>query len=70
MNGMTIRISKAGKMKFDAEVSPPEAKELWRTQVPMPLRELIAELKRRGCHQTDITDVLYELEPDWVSKLE
>lgn len=67
---MTIRISKAGEAQYEADVSPPEAKEFWRTQVPMPLRELIVELKRRGCHQTDITDVLYELEPDWVSKLE
>lgn len=59
--------SSAGR--YEAKISPPEAKTSWGTSQPLPLRELIDELKRHGCHQTDVTDVLYELDPDWVSKL-
>ncbi len=67
---MTIRIAKASEGGFDAEISPPEARVQWKTPAPMPLRVLIDELKRRGCHQTDVTDVLYEMDPEWVSKLD
>jgi hypothetical protein len=66
---MAIKITRVSEARYEAEVSPPEARESWRSPIPMSLRELIDELKRRGCHQTDITDVLYELDPDWVSKL-
>lgn len=66
---MTLRIVRSGEGRYEAEVSPPEAKMNWKTPEPLPLRVLIDELKRCGCHQTDVTDVLYELEPDWVSRL-
>lgn len=66
---MTLRIDKTSDGTFEAEISPPEARVPWKTPAPMPLRMLIDELKRRGCHQTDVTDVLYELDPEWVSKL-
>lgn len=67
---MALRIVKSHDGRYEAEVSPPEAKFRWGTSEPLPLRLLIDELKRRGCHQTDVTDVLYELDPDWVSKLD
>mgnify|MGYP000153171164 CR=1 FL=1 len=66
---MAIKISRASETHYEAEVSPPESREPWKTPAPLPLRELINELKHQGCHQTDISDVLYELEPNWVSKL-
>lgn len=67
---MTLRIVRFSDRLYEAEVNPPEAKTPWRTFEPLPLRALINELKRRGCHQTDITDVLYELDADWLSKLD
>jgi hypothetical protein len=55
---------------YVATVTPPHvAGGIWKTTEPMPARALTAELRRRGCHQQDIGDALYEADPDWVSRL-
>ena len=56
---------------YSAVVTPPEGRQAhWESGPPMQLRKLIDLLKRQGCHQTDITDVLYELDPQWLNDLD
>jgi len=56
---------------YSAVVTPPEGPDPhWESGPPMQLRKLIDVLKRQGCHQTDITDVLYELNPQWLNDLD
>lgn len=66
---MVLKILESSDGHYEAEISPPESKIPWKTPRALPLRTLIDELKRRGCHQTDVTDVLYELDPGWLAKL-
>ena len=40
--------------------------EIWKTDAPIPLGELIALLENRGWHQTDIGDALYEVDPSLI----
>ena len=65
---MGLSIRKIGE-KYEAVVTRPHMNEEWRTSVPLSLRELINELQARGCHQQDIADVLDELDPDWLLRL-
>jgi len=34
----------------------------------MPLEQLVQQLLNLGCHQTDIGDVLYELDPKLIGQ--
>ena len=67
---MSLVIIRAGERTYLAEVTPPHSDSCWKTSHPMTLRPLIAELERKGCHQQDIGDVLYETDPDWLSRLD
>ena len=56
---------------YAAVLTPPEGKSPhWESGPPQGLRALIELLKRQGCHQTDITDVLYEVNPLWLKELD
>jgi len=55
---------------YEAEVTPPHSTPAWKTSKPLRLREMIDELERRGCHQSDIGDALYEIDPDWLAHLD
>lgn len=56
---------------YSAVVTRPEGRqELWTSGPPMKLRKLIDLMKEQGCHQTDITDVLYEVNPNWLGDLD
>ncbi len=56
---------------YSATVTPPEGRDAhWESGPPMQLRKLIDLLQQQGCHQTDIADVLYELNPQWVRELD
>ena len=35
------------------------------TPQPMPRDTVVAALRDRGCHQTDIGDACYEADPEW-----
>ena len=60
---MAIKISKVGDL-YAAKITPPHGRGLtWETKEPMDLDELIQKLLSLGCHQTDIGDVLYEIDP-------
>lgn len=66
---MSLNINKIDDQHYTASATPPHVKEPWSTASALPVRELIKELQARGCHQQDIGDVLYELDPQWVEKL-
>ncbi len=67
---MAIMISRKGD-GYVAEVTPPHGGGTpWSTSAPVSARELVQELTRRGCHQTDIGDAFYEADPAWILKLQ
>jgi hypothetical protein len=67
---MALTVKKADGGLYEATATPPHLTGRWSTTAPLPLRALINELKVQGCHQRDIGDALYEIEPAWVSKLQ
>jgi hypothetical protein len=65
---MPIRVWKTG-LGYEAEVTPPHGNgNVWKSEHAMPLRQIIDAMLAQGCHQTDISDALYELDPAWLSK--
>ena len=67
---MALKIRKLNDSRYEAEASPPHMREQWKTPKPYGLRELIKELEDKGCHQIDIGDALYEIDPNWPSHLD
>lgn len=67
---MALTVARAGKSTYIAEVTPPHSSKAWKSPRPMELRGLIAELERVGCHQQDIGDALYEIDPEWMAHLD
>ena len=60
---MALKISTVGDL-YAAKITPPHGRGLnWETKEPMDLDELIQKLLSLGCHQTDIGDVLYRIDP-------
>ncbi len=49
---------------FAVVVSPPHARETWRSTEPLSATEFWKG-SAVGCHSTDITDALYEADPSW-----
>ena len=47
------------------EVGPPQARETWSSPAPLIPTKVLAELSKRGCHSTDITDALDATGKDW-----
>lgn len=67
---MAIKITRVGSA-YIAHVTPPHGRAVeWSTPNPLDAESLIAELRGRGCHQTDIADALYEADPRWLLRLE
>jgi hypothetical protein len=66
---MAIVIKKNPDDLYEAEITPPHATMAWITPLPISLKQLTQELQMRGCHPQDIGDALYEIDPDWLSKL-
>lgn len=65
--GMAIRIERVSG-GYAANASPPHAQNDWQTEKPLTIAELDAELRRLGCHQTDIGDAFCEADPEWVER--
>jgi hypothetical protein len=63
--GEMIEIAKA-LGGYVAHATPPHVKAEWRSDRPMAVKDLIAELLGRGAHQTDIGDAFYFADPNWV----
>ena len=53
---------------YSVHATPPHVHEEWRSPNPMTVDELIAELRSRGAHTTDISDAFHEADPDWLSR--
>ncbi len=65
---MPINIRQADEM-YEADVSPPHAEGIpWSSPHPMSRDDLVAELRRIGCHQTDIGDAFFEADPGWLAR--
>ncbi len=65
---MPIVIRKSDKL-YTAEVTPPHGGGVpWATAEPLDRASLIAALRERGCHQTDIGDAFYEADPEWLMR--
>jgi hypothetical protein len=69
---MAIRVQKVEDDLYEAVLTlpdMPDVKEAWISPAPMGARQLTKELLRRGCHQQDIGDALYAVDPSWVEKM-
>jgi hypothetical protein len=69
VSGMTIRIKRVGDALYSAELTLPDmpaVKAGWSSSEPMSADQLVQELLKRGAHQTDIGDALYQADPDWL----
>lgn len=67
---MTIRIA-IRDGGYVATVTPPHADvHQWQSGAPKTGRELVDALLNLGCHQTDIGDAFYEVDPDWIEHLD
>jgi hypothetical protein len=65
---VAIRITKADS-GYEAELSPPHGGgTIWRTSGPLGRDALIAVLRDRGCHQTDIGDAFVQADPEWLMR--
>ena len=65
---MTLTIRKASDNCYLASTSPPHTREAWKTEEPVDVRTLFAELENRGCHPIDVADALAEVDPSWKSQ--
>jgi hypothetical protein len=66
---MSLTVRKTTNDLDEAVATPPHVKVEWSTSTPIPARQLIEELRARGCHQRDIGDAMYEQDPRWIEKL-
>ena len=65
---MTLAVQKSANGLFEAWVTPPHSKFDWATSEPLSATPLIQKLLALGCHQQDIGDAFYEIDPNWVEK--
>jgi hypothetical protein len=63
---VAIVINRVGDL-YEATVTPPDGDGLvWSTPRAMTTNDLVAALRERGCHTTDIGDAFYEADPEWL----
>jgi hypothetical protein len=60
-----IEIRRVGDL-YQATVTPPHGYGPWSTPEPMSVDDLDKKLFELGCHPTDIGDVFYEADANWV----
>jgi hypothetical protein len=54
---------------YEAEVIPPHGDgKAWKSEHALPLGQIVDALLAHGCHQSDISDELYTLDPEWLSR--
>jgi hypothetical protein len=64
---MPIKIQKVDELYTAEMTSPADEHARWSAPRPVARDELIATLRRLGCHQTDIADAFYDVDPEWLS---
>jgi hypothetical protein len=62
---VAITIRKVGQL-YEAEVTPLDSDAAWSSPRALNRDELIAELRRIGCHTTDIGDAFYAADAGWL----
>jgi hypothetical protein len=67
---MAIKLRCSATNLYEAIVTPPHVAQEWSTSEPMLGRKLLKTLQTMGLHQQDIGDAFYEVDPEWISKLE
>lgn len=65
---MSLNVRRTPSGLYLASATPPHVMNPWSTDQPVSLRQLIEELRARGCHQQDIGDALYQQDPQWLEK--
>lgn len=64
---IVVKQSDAG---YEAFVTPLHTTgPAWQSSQPMFVRELVAALIARGCHQTDVGDAFYAANPKWLADM-
>jgi hypothetical protein len=54
---------------YGAKVTPPHGGgKPWSSPHSMSRVDLVAALRRIGCHQMDIGDAFFEADPDWLDR--
>jgi hypothetical protein len=66
---MPINLKRVGN-RYTGTATPPESDQRWEATVPITAKRIIAELRRVGCHTTDITDSLFDADPFWQNRLD
>jgi hypothetical protein len=59
-----IRVEKVGD-RYSVSASPPHSTTAWSSSEPLAATVVLERLATLGCHSTDITDAMYEADPDW-----
>jgi len=62
-----IEVSKVNE-GYSVLATPPHVTAAWKSGEPRPIEELVAELRARGAHPTDIGDAFYAADPDWLER--
>jgi len=65
---MPIKLRRV-RNRYTGSATPPDSDQYWETTTALTAKKIIAELRRVGCHTTDITDALYEADPFWQNRL-
>jgi hypothetical protein len=56
---------------YVATTTPPHGgNSTWESGAPTTGRELVDALLKLGCHQRDIADAFYAIDPDWIEHLD
>ena len=66
---MAITVKKVADDLYTVSATPPDVEEVWSPAVPLHGRQLTRELIKRGCHQQDVGDAMYEQDSLWIEKL-
>jgi hypothetical protein len=67
---MAINITRVQGKYTATTTAPHGSSNVWQTEEPLTAADLIDMLRRRGCHQTDIGDAMYEADPEWLLRIE
>jgi hypothetical protein len=66
---MSITVRALQNARYAGVATPPHVHEAWSSNSPLTARELIEELRARGCHQQDVDDAFYAADPGWLERL-